>query len=248
MQRTHNLDPRIPLSKARALLPAIFLALVYPYYLMLFPPAGTTTSQHQTFIALYQFGPFLVYAIIQTFGTFLTKPHDDNNINTAPSDADADADADAIFVKTVYLISGIWSAVAYVATVLITVFSSDSSLSLRRIFLPAPWTVSQASPAMHIREGSFLFMQLDFIYVTAACAIYAVKTLEMMWCGGPEKMTKGDVGVNRGILGFMVLGTAVSCLLLGPGATVSAVLYARENLLRKWRSVSKGQVTTNGKA
>lgn len=200
---------------------------------MLFPPPGTTTSQHQSFITLYQFSPFFVYAIIQTFGSCLSRNED----RTAP------LDADAVFVKAAYLISGIWSAVTYVTTITVSIFS-DRTFSLWRIFMPSLQAVSNATAATHIKEGSFLFMQLDYIIVMAACLIYAVKTLELMWQGGPQK---GKALSSNGlVIGMATAVAGLSSLLIGPGATMSAVLYAREGLLRKWKPISSMQVT-NGK-
>ncbi|OCK84468.1 hypothetical protein K432DRAFT_345154 [Lepidopterella palustris CBS 459.81] len=234
-QRLTNTSPRLPLAKARALIPAIFIGLMYPYYLMLMRPASTTPVQHQAFITFYQFSPFFVYACIQTFGSFLWK--DEDKV--------AGPDADSYFVKAAYAIAGVWSAVAYISVLLISLFSSAPGVSFTRVFVPSFTAVSKATAGTHIKEGSFLFMQIDYIIVAVACGIYAVKTLEMMWLGSPEKAAAAPRW-NHAVAAATVFTTVSTCL-LGPGATVSAVLFAREGFLRKWRPEAKEGVVNGFK-
>ena len=187
---------------------------------MLFTPSGATVSQRQSFIAFYQFSPFFVYVIIQTFSSFLDK---------APART---KNADIKLVKAAYALSGIWSGLAYITTLLIAVFSSDPSVSISSIFLPSFRAVANASPETHIQEGSFLFMKIDYWIVWLACVVYASKTAQMMWMGGPIKM-RDLHGLNGSvIIAGIMIGFAM-CF-FGPGAVVGGILYTRESKLREW--------------
>lgn len=218
------------MSKARALLPALIIGLFYPYYLVLYPPSGTTASQHQSFIAFYQLSPFFVYIAIQTMSCLLPAPMD------SPMDTSDGVGKDASFAKTSYAVSGVWAAIAYVSTVIIALTSSDPEISLGNMFIPSISDVGNATAATHIKEGSFLFMKIDYIMVLIACVFYAAKTLELMWVGGPER-AKGIASHRLAVVGFCL--TFVGSLIVGPGAVVSAVLYTREDKLRIWESEEK---------
>lgn len=222
---------RMSLSKAKALLPALFIGLAYPYCLMLFPPTGTTVSQHQSWITLYQFSPFFVYAAVQTFGA----------VWRSQTDNDADSDADAPFVKAAYLISAAWSAVAYVSALGIVLTSSDPAFSVWKLFVPSLASIRNASPDTHIREGSYLFMQLDYLIVAAACVLYAAKTVERMCIDVSAGNTIVPAGRRTGAFGAAAMLTGGLCVLLGPGAMGSLVLYIREGWLRKESAGERAQ-------
>ena len=233
------------LAKARSLLPALLIGLVYPYYLMLFTPSGATVAQRQGFITLYQFGPFFVYAVIQTFSSFLYRDgeSEDESLSSTAS-KNFHHYRQIKLVKTAYAVAGIWSGLAYIGSILVVLFSrSHSSISLSNLFMPSLSAVARSSPETHIREGSFLFMKIDYAIVWLACVIYATKTAEMMWMGGPVKMR--TIRTMTGSVVIAGLALSASMCVLGPGAIVSVLLYVREEKLRKWAE-EEDEVKKNG--
>lgn len=213
-------DPSVPFLQAKALLPAAAIAFLHPYRMVYFPPSGTTESQHQTFIANYQLGPFICYALVAASENYLSSDHKDEKSYPA--------NADAPWVKATYAVFGLFSGVVHLTIMRVLLQSNDPSVSLATVFVPQLAKIwrPDAAASLYVEESLF-FLQWDFILVVLACSIYITRISEAMY--GPHS---GD-----GWLSFksaaLVLLFGITCVLLSPGAVVSGVLYLREDFLRQ---------------
>ena len=188
---------------------------------MYFPPAGITLSQHQTFIACYQLGPFACYALVAAFANFLSSDGRSN-------DTDVPKNADAPWIKATYAIFGAFSGAVHLAVLGCVWRSQDLGVSFSALFVPQ-WVklwLPGAEEALYVEESLF-FLQWDFILVVLAACIYVERIVEAMWVYGGDG--KEEEGVNSWVV-MLVCG--VACVVVGPGAVVSAVLYIREDFLR----------------
>ena len=215
-------DPSVPYLQAKSLLPAAIIGFLHPYRLVYFTPSGTTTSQHQTFIANYQLGPFITYALVATFTNYLSSDH--QNEKPYPKNADAP------WIKVVYAFFGMFSTITHLSVIGKVLTSRDRAVNLTSLFVPAfgkIWLVDAA--ASRFVEESLYFLQWDFILVVLACSIWVTRITEIMYTvrGGTGN---GWLGVKSAAL---VLFFGIACVLFSPGGVVSAVLYEREDFLRQ---------------
>lgn len=205
---------------------------------MLFPGSQVTASQRQTFIVFYHFSPFFVYAIIQSFGNFLSPKI---------SGVEAKKNADARMVKWAYALTGLWSGTAYLTTLLLCLFSNNPEFTLGEIFVPNfSFPPKPRTNDALIKAGSGLFMRLDYWIVVISVVIYVAKTAEMMWMGGPVKTR--SLQKMRGSVIIASAGAFLATLVLGPGTVGSAVLYMRESRLREWREEEEKGIAVSEKS
>ncbi|KAI5460575.1 hypothetical protein BGZ63DRAFT_387468, partial [Mariannaea sp. PMI_226] len=215
----HGSDPSVPYYQAKALIPAAIIAVIHPYRMVYFPPSSITLSQHQAFIASYQLGPFVCYALVAAFANYFTS--DGKTRTTQP------ANADVPWIKATYAIFGAFSAIVHIAVLACVWRSGDPSVSFDTLFVPR-WGqlwLPNAAEALYVEESLF-FLQWDFILVTLSCMIYVARILEAM---------RGSKGDQEPVLknALVVLGCGIVCVIFSPGAVVSAVLFAREDFLRQ---------------
>jgi len=213
-------DPSIPFLQAKALLPAAAIAFLHPYRMVYFQPSSLTVSQQQSFIAIYQLGPFICYALVAAFVNFLSSDHKDETIHAA--------NADVPWIKGTYAAFGLFSGVTHLSVLRVVMLSKDPSVSLASIFVPRIAKIWRADAVESLFvEESLFFLQWDFILVVLAGSIYVTRISEV---------TVG-LGDGESWLGFrsalMVFSYGIACVMLGPGAVISAVLYLREDFLRK---------------
>lgn len=217
-------DPSVPLLQAKALIPAAAIAVIHPFRMVYFPPSQITDSQHQAHIAFYQLGPFICYALVATFANYLASDHRDSEAQvTKPNE-------DAWWIKAAYAFFGCFSGIVHVAMVCRVIFSRNPTLSLDRLFVPrlAPIWHDDAAANMYVEESLF-FLQWDFILVVLACSLYVTRLVEAMYGSRGE----GEDGWLAFKSASILLCCGVSCVALGPGTVVSAVLFLREDFLRK---------------
>ncbi|KAI0456730.1 hypothetical protein F5B21DRAFT_502028 [Xylaria acuta] len=212
-------DPSVEYREARALLPAAAIAFLNCYRMVFFPPSGITQSMHQAHIAFYQLGPFTCYALVAAFSTFESR----NKERSSPQMKNADA----WWIKTTYAVFGAFSGVIHIAIVGYAKISSNKSLSLSRLFVPEiSRTWKPDAVTIRYTEEHLFFLQWDFILIVLACAVYGTRTLEGMYC----KQKGGWTSVQGGAA--LVLLVGIACMIFGPGATISFILYLREDIIR----------------
>ncbi|KAF1978069.1 hypothetical protein BU23DRAFT_525733 [Bimuria novae-zelandiae CBS 107.79] len=211
-------DPSVGYLQAKSLLPAVALAFLNCYRMVFFPPSSITQPMHQAYIAFYQLGPFACYAIVAAVSSL-----DSIKGQQPPRQT---KHADAWWIKTTYAVLGLFSGVAHIVIFAYATTSSDASLSLSRLFVPKiDKTWGSKAAEMRYAEEHLFFLQWDFILIVLACALYATRTLEGMYC----RRAEGWTSVQGGAL---VLVTGIACTIVSPGAVVSLILYLREDILR----------------
>ena len=120
-------------------------------------------------------------------------------------------------VKLAYLISAVVCGVTHLyCLVSIALAGKGSSISFSGVFLPNPDSVIPGSD-MNLPEGSTLFMHFDNLFISITC---------IFWAGF---VLRERVGEAKFRLTLAVFVLAVGCLILGPGATLSAALYLSED-------------------
>jgi uncharacterized membrane protein len=201
-----------------AVLPAAIFSLAQPFSMVFFPHANMTEAQKQTALAIYQFGPLALYALITTFSHLLS------------SSTSSRRNADARWVKLTYAVCGISSGVIHIACLYAAARSTEHSLgslhrlfsALNELFMPTYSSVSSAEVDTFMTQCSLFFLQWDFIICATASALYCVGILK-----------KFDfVGTDNGSSALFLLGFLLACVLVSPGLTVSATLLFRESMLR----------------
>lgn len=231
-------DPSVPLLQAKVLIPAAAIAVIHPFRMVYFPPSQLTDSQHQAHIAFYQLGPFICYALVATFSNYIAADHRDGKGPVAKPNADAS------WIKAAYAFFGSFSGIVHVATVCRVIFSRDPTLSLDRLFVPRLGPIFHADAAAHMYvEESLFFLQWDFVLVVLACSLYVTRIAEAMYGSREEEEDSWLAFKSAAIL----LCCGISCVALGPGAVVSAVLFLREDFLRKQYMLQKEKVAMDRK-
>ncbi|KAI0179249.1 hypothetical protein GGR52DRAFT_535478 [Hypoxylon sp. FL1284] len=199
---------QVPLSYAKALLPATLLGYLVPTAALYYVPWGDVkTVQYMT--ALWQPFPLFVGAALLIF-SFV--------VPVSPSEA-SKKDGDVRYLKRVYLVAGLVSAAVHISTVYTCVTSSDPKLSLSYVLLPdkSIWKDSMAS-------GLHYIFQWDFWGAFAAsllwCWIVVYDVLRLL-IGKPSAIQ----------LVQMVLGIGFVALVAGPGTAMVMVWNWREDRL-----------------
>ncbi|RYP69054.1 hypothetical protein DL769_005372 [Monosporascus sp. CRB-8-3] len=214
----------VPYHYAVSIPAATILAYIWPYILIHFPPAGTTTAQHQTFIALNQFGSVFCYILVAAGANYLSSNHTDNTPRPRH--------ADAPWIKATYALYAVFCVLMHFVAIGWVLQSSDPNVSISEVFLPkfdnmhvTPLGRAKSKSMMMAPEVQF-FLQWDFLLAVFVGAIWATRTTEAMYCprqGGWEPLTSAG----------LVFAFSIVSLLLNPGAVLSALLYVREDFLRE---------------
>lgn len=262
-----KLDPRISLSQAIALLPATIFSLVQPFAMVFLPPSGITEAQHQTYLAVYQFGPLIGYALICTFSSLLSS-------SSSPESQDEQQGVkdhvDAKWIKITYAVCGLLSAAVHIGCLYAVLFAervqSNSviaatngplslgiSPSLTNLFIPSFSRVWGTDKETLMTQASLFFLQWDFIICALACALYCVGIMRVTSLFGQRVRATGGMMEMRGKGSFahsavMCLIWSVACVMFSPGMVVSGVLFMREKRLREtfldYEETSKGAAKT----
>ena len=231
-------DPSVPLLQAKALMPAAAMSIIHPFRMVYFPPSQLTDSQHQAHIAFYQLGPFICYALVAAFANYLASDHRDGEAQvTKPN-------ADAWWIKAAYGFFGFFSGFVHMSTVFRVMLSRDPTISLHRLFVPRLEAIFHVDAAAHMYvEESLFFLQWDFILVVLACSLYVTRIAEAMYGFRGE----GEDGWIAFKTAAILLWCGIFCVTLGPGTVVSAVLFLREDFLRKQYMLQKEKLSMDRK-
>lgn len=209
-------DPEVPYLQSKALLPASVITIMHLYRMVYFPPEGTTTSQHQAWLAVWQLAPFLCYCVIAAISTYLSS--EDKVV--APHQRAADLG----WIKATYAVFGLFSGIMHVSVMYQLASSQNPSVSLVETFIPrlnSLWQPDTAS-SVFVAESAF-FLQWDYIIIVVVGGIYSAQILQTVY------------DLSYGALGAL-FSTLIACVVshvFGPGLVWAAALFLREDFLRR---------------
>jgi hypothetical protein len=206
---------RIPESTAKAVIPGLVLGFVLPTMMMFFPLQNSFNTR-QIFIALWQPTPVYVAILTETLSRAFKCIGPSTGVKTN-TNGDGVSDHDLPHLRVVYATVGSISACFHLALILCWVSSGTEFIA--RAFLPFD-SLAQVS---NLADGVFVFFQNDFLLVAVAT---------MLWC-----LTNAwdlyRVGISNVSWRIVSLAIILGCIVVGPGATVAAVWYWREEVLSR---------------
>lgn len=200
-----------PLPEAQALVPSILLASYVPLVIAIGAPLvfASAPATVQGITAAFQFGPVVFVMFQKLLSLFLPQMR-----------GSCQREDDLIarwYVKLAYLISAVVCGLTHLyCLVSITLAGKGSSISFSGVFLLNPDSVIPGSD-MNLPEGSTLFMHFDNLFISVTCIFWAGVELRKIIGGARFRLT------------LAVIVLAVSCFILGPGATLSTALYLSED-------------------
>jgi len=204
------LNREVKIQHATSLVWAVIIGYLLPTILMFLPWKDPNTIQN--FEALWQLSPMLVPLICNIRGYLYAKKH-----NLKPVSPSAkQVFPDIAHLKKLYIISGTLGFLLHVYC--LARISSSPSVTLGAVF----WPDFSPQPKA-LGEGLISLFLTDFwgfhlaTYVWLCMAVWDVK-----------RMGRTTAGIGRSSALI-----ALSSLVIGPGATMSAVWYWREGALAK---------------
>jgi hypothetical protein len=204
------LNREVPIQSAISLIWAVMIGYTLPTILMFLPWKDLNTVQN--FESLWQLSPMFVPLLCNTFGSLYARKH---NIVQVPRQA-KQTFPDLPHLKKLYVITGALGLVLHFYC--LTKILSSPDLSLASVFWP-DFTPQPKALGEGLRS-LFLADFWGFEVATYGWLCMAVWDLKRM---GRINMDVGKASV------FIALGS----LIIGPGATMSAVWYWRESALAK---------------
>ncbi|KAL8639972.1 MAG: hypothetical protein Q9228_003058 [Teloschistes exilis] len=208
-RRSTRPPPSLP--EAQALAPSVLLASYVPLVIAIGAPLvfASDPATVQGITAAFQFGPVVSVVFQKLLSLFLPQMR-----GSCRREDDLIA---GWYVKLAYLISAVACGLTHLyCFVSIALAGKGSSISFSGVFLPSPDSVVPGSD-MNLPEGSTLFMHFDNLFISVTCMFWAGVVLRERLCRVKSRLT------------LAVIGLAVSCFILGPGATLSAALYLSED-------------------
>jgi hypothetical protein len=202
----------VAVRNARAIPFSFLLGAICPAVVGMLPtwlgPAHRSARQHQIVLAAWQPDPLWVssiYALLSSFGA-LTGQRDERSVRDS-----------YLWNRASYALAAVCSAVGHLLTVAKMLSSyADPRLGFTRMYIPFVFT-GPAEATEILMRGPWLFLQYDLIIIVLSSVSWA-----FLLCNSALEL-KGLQQVKLGVC--MIVGTVA----IGPGATVSLVLLAREN-------------------
>ena len=226
-QTSSSRDNHIPANHAKVL-PISALVSGIPMILSVMPPyVDRSASAQQTLLTVFVIAPLIFsatqHALASLFSFSLSRTRQEQSRSR-------------LYTMGAYLFCALVSAGVHLYVLVTAIFSTDSAISLSRIYLPSPSRPYGSFPEK-LTEGAHLFSQYDYILILLSCILYTYLILE-------PQLEVGRLPVK--LITMLPIPPAVSAcvvvtvlaLLLGPSATVSLGLWARESWLE-----SEGQST-----
>lgn len=202
------LNREVPVQFAASLIWAVVIGYVLPTVLMFVPWKDPYTLQN--FEALWQVSPMLVPLMCSGLAYVYKKR---NNIVFEPRKAKASF-PDVAHLKTLYLVTGSLGLMLHVYC--LTKILASPNLSMASVF----WPDFSAQPKA-LGEGLRTIFLADFWgFHVATYAWLCMAAWDLKRMG----RTAVDVGKSSALI-------ALSSIVVGPGATMSAVWYWRESAL-----------------
>lgn len=203
-------------STARAILPALVLGYVVPTMLMFFPLADALHTR-QLFIALWQPAPVYVTILTRVFSRVCKSVGSGSVAKTDTAAVDRKANRDIPHLQTLYAVAGCIAACFHLVLLLSGVASGTDFIT--KAFIPFD-SFAQVST---LTDGVVVFFQNDFLIVAVATLLWC---LASMW-----DLHRLGISNISGLVALPIL--LLSALAFGPGATVAAVWYWREQVLSR---------------
>ncbi|KAK4861003.1 hypothetical protein LT330_004734 [Penicillium expansum] len=206
----------LPESTARALLPALILGFVVPTIMLFFPLADALNTR-QVFIALWQPAPVYVVILTQIFSHVIKSISSSTVTNTDSAAAESKLNPDIPYLQTLYAVVGGIAACFHMALLL-------SWAALGTNFITKTFIPSEAfAQVTTIADGVFIFFQNDFLLITAATLLWCLASVWDLY----------RIGVSNFSWQVALVGLILGSLAIGPGATVAAVWYWREEVMSR---------------
>jgi hypothetical protein len=183
---------------------------------MLFFPLADALNTRQVFIALWQPAPVYVVILTQIFSRTI-KWIGSNTPAKADSAAESESNRDIPHLQTLYAVAGCVSACFHAA--LLLSWAALGTNFITRAFVPSDAFVQVSTLA----DGVFVFFQNDFLLVAAATLLWCLASVWDLY-----RLGASNVSWQIALAG-LILGSAV----IGPGATVAAVWYWREEVMSR---------------
>jgi hypothetical protein len=208
-------EPEVPYLQSISILPATTVTIIHLYRMVYFPPGGTTTSQHQAWLAVWQLAPFLCYCAVAAISMYLASKDKPLALRHR--------DADLRWIQATYATFGLLSGIMHTSVMYRLATSQNPSVSLVEAFIPrlgSLWQPDSASSAF-IAESAF-FLQWDYIIIVIVGGIYVAEIAQTVY------------GFSYSIVGWslLTLAACVASHILGPGFVWAAALLLREDFLR----------------
>ncbi|KAG0158292.1 hypothetical protein PDIDSM_5805 [Penicillium digitatum] len=206
----------LPESTARAVLPALMLGFVVPT-IMLFLPLADALNMRQVFIALWQPAPVYVVILTRMFSCVFKSTGSSSPAKNDGAAAQTKSNRDIPYLQTLFAVAGGISACFHVALLL-------SWAALGTKFITKACIPSEAFPQVaKIANGVFIFFQNDFLLATTATLLWCLASVWDLYRIGVSNVS-WQVALASLILGSFAIG---------PGATVAAVWYWREEVMSR---------------
>lgn len=202
------LNREVPIQFARSLIWAVMLGYALPTTLMFLPWKGSFTIQN--FEALWQPSPMFVPLICSALGYCLTRKYNLKQVSRKASETFPDIP----HLKKLYVVSGALGIVLHIYCLAKILSSPD--ISMGSVFWPD--FAAQPKEFGEALRSIFLADFWGFHLATYAWLCMAAWDLKRMG------RTTADIGK---VSALIALGT----IAMGPGATMSAVWYWREQAL-----------------
>ncbi|EXJ92529.1 hypothetical protein A1O3_01081 [Capronia epimyces CBS 606.96] len=202
---------QVPVSYAKALLPALLLGYLVPTTLMFLPYSDSDLWTTQAMIALWQPSPWFVNAILWILSTF----YGSMDSQTAGQESSL---RDMKYLDSTYMVVFLVSVISHFGTVLVCLLSDDPQHSFSHAFVPH---VRHVEP--NLTEGLHAIFQYDFWIIFAASLLW-------IWLAvwDLKRVGKTNASLSRAAL-LILFGT----IAVGPAATIVGVWYWREHVMAK---------------
>lgn len=199
-----SLSMRLPLAYAKAMVPAHMLGYLFPTIMILLPINGPGLSTKQALIAGWQPCPIYVNILAVVIAQVLSKS---NEITEVPGN-------DVRYVKALYGCSFVVGIVSHVALVYRW---TQSRWSLSDILVPRTSSLQGSVP-----NAMLYIFQVDFAIIFAVALLTAWVVVADLRSLQRSNLTSMATAIS------LILHT----VLIGPGATLAALWWWRENQLR----------------
>ena len=198
----------VSVDRARVMVATLVLAALAPVYFMMHS-AGKQAAQHQLAVAAFQVTPVFVSLVQQ----LLSRLFKTCWTSSKPG-------SDIAYLRRVYLVGSLAALVGHVYSMAVTLLATEPAMRFTRVYIPNPSSVVSATDSELLGHGALLFLQYDWMLMNLCCMVWLYALLR-------PHFTYHSL-VRHTIL---LMCTAISTLLFGPGFVVSIGLWWREALL-----------------
>ncbi|KAJ5701737.1 hypothetical protein N7488_009285 [Penicillium malachiteum] len=208
--QTFFIDTGRTVPAAKFILPALVMGYLIPTILLFLTWGSSDTLQ--VVIALWQPAP-LVVSILTTVLSMAARIIFPSA--TQQKDTPVDTESDLPHLRTLYQVTGTIAVCAHTGLMFAGALSSE--ISLTRLLFPT----DSFAPGKTLSKGVFVFFQNDLLLVTAGCFLWCLTSL---WDLHRSGLPSFDMSI-------CFLGLIAAYVIVGPGATVAAVWFWREEAM-----------------